>query len=358
MTPLDPPYGALDPGGMAARVDDIPEQIEDALARDAAAPWRLPAGSPRMLAVGAMGGSAIAADLTAGLYADRMPHPLIVVRDYHWPAWVTREALALLCSYSGNTEETLTLYRDAASRLIPRVALTAGGTLALTCGRDEVPYATLPGGSPPRAALFSAWVPITRLVHALGWCDDPVPDWREAVTRLREVRGRIGTAAPEERNPAKQLARRLLGRHLLVYSGTERVAAVAIRMRQQLNENAKLLGHSATVPELNHNEIVGWERPDAFHRDATVLMLRDREDAPEVATRLDLTAEYARDQGAEVHSLESGEGGRLARLAAHVMFADYLSLYLAFLRGVDPTPIPSIDQFKRRLSEAGAKREP
>src|SRR5262245_872515 len=125
---------------------------------------------------------------------------------------------------------------------------------------------------------------------------------------------------------------------------------MATRLRTQLNENAKLLAHSALVPELNHNEIVGWERAAAGR--ASVLILRDREDAPEVAKRLTLTAEYAARQGAQVHEVSSGDGGRLARMASLVQWGDYLSFYLARLAGVDPTPIASIDEFKRRLAES------
>lgn len=347
---LEPPF-AIDGRGMAALIEGIPEQIEQARAALAARPWALEAGSPSLLAVGAMGGSAIAADLTAGLYADRLPRPLAVVRDYVWPAFVTPAALALHASYSGGTAETLALYRESARRHLPRAALTTGGTLAEWCERDRVPWFRLPEGMPPRAALFASWVPLTGLLAALGWCDDPGPDWAEAIARLRELRLRAGVAVAEAHNPAKQLATALLGRHVMVYAAGM-LAPVATRIRQQLNENAKLPAHSAVVPELNHNEIVGWERPDAFHRNATVLVLRDHEDLPENVRRLELTADYARTQGADVRTIESGSGGRLARMAHLIMFGDYVSLYLAIARGVDPTPIASIDQFKRRMAEA------
>ena len=347
---LEPPY-AIDSRGMAALIEGIPEQIEQALAATAAHPWALGPRSASLIAVGAMGGSAIAADLTAGLYADRLARPLVVVRDYVWPAFVTPEAFAVHGSYSGATEETLALYRESARRNLPRAALTTGGPLAELCERDGVPWFRLPAGMPPRAALFASWVPLTRLLAALGWCDDPAADWGDAVTRLRELRLRAGTAVAEARNPAKQLASSLVGRHVMVYAAGM-LAPVATRIRQQLNENAKLPAHSAVVPELNHNEIVGWERPDGFHRHATVLVLRDREDLPENARRLELTADYARSQGADVRTLESGSGSRLARMAELVMLGDYVSLYLAIARGVDPTPIASIEQFKRRMAEA------
>ncbi len=355
---LEPPYGMRDAGGMAARIVAQPEQIEDALARGGEHPWHPPHGRPALLAVGALGGSAIAADLTAGLYHDRLARPLLTVRDYHWPACVGREALALLCSYSGETEETLALYREAGERGVPRAAITTGGTLAAWCGRDGVPCAFLPGGSPPRAALFSSWVALAALLRALGWVDDPTPHWREAAAVLRARNALLGPDTPEARNPAKTLARSLADRRVFIYAGAERLGAVATRVRQQLNENAKMLGHSALVPELNHNEIVGWERAGAAATSSSVLLLRDAEDSAATRIRLTLTGAYAARQGAAVHEVDSGGDGRLARLASLVQFGDYLSLYLALASGVDPTPIASIDEFKQRLAEGARHPEP
>jgi glucose/mannose-6-phosphate isomerase len=351
---LEPPYGVADAGDMAARIEGIPDQIEQQLERLAGFRWSLPDTEPAVLAVGAMGGSAIASELSAALDSDRLPRPIVLVRDYRWPAFVRPGALALLCSYSGNTEETLSLYRSAGERGIARVAIATGGTLAEWAARDHVTVAPLPPGSPPRAALFAAWVTVGHLLHALAWSDDPGPRWRDAVAALRGQIARIGIAVPEPANPAKRMARALLGRRVFVYAASERTGAVATRMRHQLHENAKVLGHSALVPELDHNEIVGWERPGDEWKDVSIVVLRDAEDAPEVASRLALTADYAARRGAAVHLLETPPGERLARLAGAVQFADYLSLYLALLRGVDPTPIASIDEFKRRLAERAA----
>ena len=350
---LDPPYGERDRFGMAARIAGIPAQIGEALARLAERPWPAPPRPPARLAVGGMGGSAIAADLTRGLYEDRLPRPLEVVRGYRWPGWVGGDALTLLSSYSGETEETLALYRDAGGRGAMRLALSTGGTLGACCARDGVFVHPLPPGSPPRAALFSSWVALTGLLHALGWVEDPAPGWREAAARLAEREAELGPAVPETRNPAKRLARGLAGRLVYLYAGSGPLEAVALRWRQQLHENAKLLAHSAVVPELDHNEIVGWERPGALHRGIAVVVLHDPEDAPEIRTRLTLTGEYARRQGAAVHEWEAPPGPRLARLASLVQFGDYLSLYLALLAGADPTPIASIDAFKRRLATQG-----
>jgi glucose/mannose-6-phosphate isomerase len=209
---------------------------------------------------------------------------------------------------------------------------------------------------PPRAALFHAWVPLTTFVGALGWAADPVPAWREAAALLRQRRHELGTAAAEASNPAKQLARAVAGQPLFVYTAAGPLAAVAVRWRQQLNENAKVLAHSAVVPEQNHNEIVGWQVASKVTRAISVLVLRDGGDSAEATARLDLAAEYAARQGAAVHEIRSQGESLLARLASLVQFGDFLSLYLALLGGADPSDIASIDEFKRRLAERASAR--
>jgi glucose/mannose-6-phosphate isomerase len=344
---LEPPFGSRDPDGMAARIGAAPDQIEAALADGA--PWRLDGLSPDLLAVGGFGGSAIAADLAAAAWSDRLPRPLLVVRDLDWPACVTRRSLALLSSYSGTTQETLTLFERAGTRGIPRAAITTGGTLKELC-RETIPCMPLPEEGPPRAALYASWVALSRLLHALDWIDDPTGAWHEAAERLRALNAECGTAVPEAANPAKQAARALHGRMPFVYAGP-RMAPVATRIRNQLNENAKLLGHSAVMPELGHNEVVGWERSSETSRRAGVVILRDRKDPKGVERRLTLVDEFATAAGAHVLDRVSCDGLEPARMASLVHWGDWVSLYLALLEGVDPTPIVSIDAFKERMKE-------
>ncbi len=353
---LEPPYGPRDPRGMAALVDALPEHIEQALERVGTIEWRPPISKPAALAVGGMGGSAIAGELTAAAVADRAPKPMLVVRDYAWPAWVGRDTLAVLSSNSGNTEETLALADETVKRGAVGMVMASGGALVERAKAQGWPVHRLPGGMPPRAALFHGWVPLTVLLADLGWAEDPKPAWREAAELLRERRRQWGTAAPEVVNPVKQLARALDGRQLMIASGPGAVAAVATRWRQQLNENAKVFAHSAVVPEQNHNEIVGWQVAGPATRSVALMVLRDVEDPVEVATRLDLLAEYAARQGAAVHTIRSQGESRIARLASLVQYGDSLSLHMALLGGVDPTDIASIDEFKRRLAEKKSVR--
>ena len=279
MSDLTPPWKDRDPGDMTGLIVGIPEQIEGALDRLAADPWELPDAMPDLVAVGAMGGSAMSAGYVETLFRSRLPHPMLIVRDYVWPACVKKTSLAVLSSYSGNTEETLSLYAEARERGVPRVAITTGGEIARLAVEDGIPMAKLPGGSPPRAAMYGSLVTLTALFHAIGWIDDPADSWKRAAARLRAMNDRLGPAVPETDNPAKQLARELVSRNAFVYAADGVAGPVATRVRHQLNENAKVFGHSALVPELNHNEIVSWERPSRVLQDGLVLVLHDAEES-------------------------------------------------------------------------------
>ena len=354
MSAADPRF-PHDPSGMRAKIAAVPEQIEAAVAQARTAPWRLPAGAPTLLAAGAMGGSAIGADLAAAVEGDRLPHPVLVTRDYRWPAYVRPGALAALASFSGSTEETLALYDEAGARGVPRVAITTGGELAERCARDGVPWWRVPAAlGPPRAAAYASWAAWSFLLHALGWTPDPSAGWTEAARQIAKRRAAWGPEGGDD-GLAQRIARACEGRLPLIYAATERMAPVALRWRHQVHENAKLLAHSAVVPELDHNEIVGWERRGPIADRVVVLVLRDPEDAPEVSLRLALTREFVERQGAATLEIAEPEGGRLARLASMVYLGDWVSFHLAMRTGADPTPIPSIDAFKQRLSEERAR---
>ena len=338
---------------MAALIDAAPAQIDTAVEASSRSPLRAPVQAD-VLAVGAMGGSAIAADLSVAVYAERLPRPVLVTRDLGWPGWLRPGALAYLASASGNTAETLSLYREARARGVTCRAATSGGMLAEWCSRDWVPCATLPGGMPPRAGLYAAWVAFTDVLAGLSWIDEPSPAWREAAAMMRQEVVLWGAGSGSD-SPARRAAETLHNRPVYLYA-PDRLGALATRWRNQLNENAKVLGHSAVVPELLHNEVVGWEKPGSPGREAAAVILRDGEEPPEIAVRLDLLAEYLDQRGVRVVQPPAPSGGRLARHASLALFGDYVSLYLAARNGVDPTPIASLDEFKRRLSEWSARR--
>ena len=343
---------AIDRGGMAALIAAWPEQLATQRAALAASPWpKRPA--PTLLAVGGMGGSAIASDLVFALAADRLSFPTLVCRDYAWPAAVRPGALAVLSSYSGNTEETLALYDEAKARGVDRLAITTGGALARRCEADGVPWRAVPGGLPPRAALGYSVVSLSLVLAALGEAVVSEADWQEA----HDIASRLGRdCAPgvsEADNPAKRLARAVVGRAVCIYGGAGLAAPIARRWKGQLHENAKTLAFDAVVPEMNHNEVVGWQALSDLHPRFAVILLRDRGESDALARRMAVTRAILEDEGVGVHEASTLGASALARMVSLLVLGDWVSLYLAVLAGVDPTPIVKIDRLKSALASAG-----
>jgi glucose/mannose-6-phosphate isomerase len=342
----------LDASGMEALIRSWPEQIAAQRRSLAEANWPGALAMPAHLAVGGLGGSAIGADLARGIVEDALPVPYTIVRDYEWPASVDGRTLCVVCSYSGNTEESLALYDDAGARGARRLGITSGGALAERAQRDGVPRAAMPGGLPPRAALGYSLVSLLAILRALGCPGTAESDLDEATRVLAAGNERLAPETPEEQNPAKRMARDLAGRVAVVYGTSRFWDGVGRRWKGQINENAKMPAFHAAFPELNHNETVGWEALRPLHDRFAVVMLRDPEEAPRTARRFEVTRRLLEEEGVTVREAHAAPGGRLARLLSLVQFGDWVSLYLAVLAGVDPTPIRKIETLKRALEGA------
>ncbi|HEV8479478.1 MAG TPA: bifunctional phosphoglucose/phosphomannose isomerase [Candidatus Eisenbacteria bacterium] len=337
-----------DSGGMEGLVRAWPEQIRSQRAALAQAPWPKLA-TPRLLAVGALGGSATAAELVRGLEDDRLPVPFLVVREYEWPATVGPGSLCVLSSYSGNTEETLALYDDAGARGAARAVISSGGEITRRARADGVPYVSVPSGLPPRAALGYSLISLLALLPSLGFGGEGEEALSEAEAVLAEGNRRLAPESPEAENPAKRLALALHGRVVVAYTAARFLAGAALRWKGQVNENAKTPAFSNALPELNHNESVGWEALRAFHDRFGVVCLRDLDEHPRAAAQMEWTRSMLESEGLTVCEARSSGKSRLARLVSLVQLGDWVSLYLAALGGVDPTPITKIDALKRTL---------
>lgn len=347
---LDPTTVAgVDGSGMARLVASWPDQIRDQRRVLERAPFPLEMTAPRLLAAGGLGGSAIGADLARGLVEDTLDIPFLVVRDYQWPAAVGAGSLCVVSSYSGNTEEALALYDEARERGATRAAVASGGELARRCEADGVPCARLPAGLPPRAALGYSLVSLLALLEALGCAGVGPAALDEAESVLAAGNRRLAPEVPEAENPAKRLALALRGKIVVVYTATRFLSGVGLRWKGQINENAKAPAFAATFPELNHNEVVGWEGLSELHSRFAVVCCRDPEDHPRVARRAELTRAQLEEDGVAVHEVWPEGRGRLARLLSLVQLGDWTSLYLAVLAGVDPTPVERIESLKRAL---------
>ena len=339
----------LDATDMLGRVLGFPAQMEEA--------WKIGADfAPRAQALRAkpferivvcgMGGSAIGGDLARSYFGERARVPVLSCRDYFLPANLARGALVVVSSYSGNTGETLSAYEAALTHGASMVAVTSGGELAQRCARDHVPVCTIPGGMPPRSAIGYSLLPMLHVLRAAGAVEFDDREYREA---LDVARDRCDAYAPTKKNNgAIEIAQDLHGRTAVVYAAPGLLEGVARRWACQLNENAKALAHFAFFPELNHNEIVGWEVGDLM-KHAVVISLEDREDHPLTRRQTAVGLSLIGPNAARVDRLETPSGGRLARMLSMMLLGDFASVYLAYLNGVDPTPVKKIDALKKQL---------
>ncbi|MBN2537357.1 bifunctional phosphoglucose/phosphomannose isomerase [candidate division WOR-3 bacterium] len=328
---------------MLELVMGLPEQLAEAGTRC------LPAGIPgrrgwSTVVVVGMGGSAISGDIARSLMLDSCAVPVISCRDYDIPAAVTKRTLLVALSYSGNTEETLSAYRQAVGTGCRRVVVTSGGELARLARAEHDPVIAVPSGIPPRAALgylLGSLLPV--LEHAgLG----------EFRGQLDEAVGLLAARRDAWRRRAVTLAARLVDRLPLVLSTSRLLDCAADRWRCQLNENAKVICHTSRLPEHNHNEVVGMGRPAELAQRTVIIGLLERETHPRTSLRLRHVLAIARDGYEQAVRLRAEGRSPLARVLSLSMLGDLVSVELARLTGVDPMPVRRIDKLKRRLARA------
>jgi glucose/mannose-6-phosphate isomerase len=290
-----------------------------------------------------MGGSAIGGDLATAIAGDRARRPIRVVRDYRTPLGAGPDTLVLAASYSGNTEETLAAFEAAGEAGAPRVALATHGRLAEAAREAGVPVIGVPSGMQPRAAVAYMTVGALACAAACGAApalDDEVEAAVSLLERLAEEWGPDG--APESQ--AKRLALDLHGRTPVVY-GAGATGPVARRWKTQVNENAKRPAFHAELPEAGHNEICGWERPG----DLAAVFLLEAGLPARITKRMEVMRGLVEKAGAPAAGAEAQGSSPFERVMSLVLLGDLVSVYLAVLDGLDPTPVPMIDTLKEAM---------
>jgi glucose/mannose-6-phosphate isomerase len=298
-----------------------------------------------------LGGSAIGGDLARAYLGSDLKVPFQVVRSYTIPGWVNRSTLALVSSYSGNTEETLAALQAVKAAGAPVVCMTSGGELERTAARDGQPVFKFPEGFPPRTALPFSFVAIVSALAQAGLISDRTAELDASLPWIRHRLEVYGPENPQRDNPAKTLATRLFGRVPVIYGSSQRLAYVARRWAAQISENAKELAYFSELPEMNHNEIVGWQHPAEMLRRLVPIFLRDQQDHPRVQLRLEITREFLGRRTEPVLEYWSAGEPWLERLWTLILLGDFASVYLSFLNREDPTPVETIESLKVRLRQ-------
>lgn len=341
---------SVDIAGMAGLIRSFPAQARHALAIGNDAALRRAPKDIRAVVICGLGGSAIGGDLLRSYLAGDLAVPMVVNRTYTLPAFVGPRTLVIVSSYSGNTEETLAAHREALRRKAPTLCITSGGATARLAARSKATLVTVPGGLPPRAALGYSFFPLLVIFSRLGLIRRRERDISETLALLEEKSAEYGDAGTSA-NRALQIADLLRGRVGVVYASTERFDAVATRWRGQIAENAKSLMFGHVLPEMNHNELVGWKSLTGPMGHMQALFLRDRGDHKRIQLRMEITKQIVARYAGGVAEVWSEGKSLLARTFSLVHLGDWVSLYLAVLHREDPTPVEVIDHLKRELAK-------
>ncbi len=297
------------------------------------------------IVVSGLGGSAIGGDLIADFLADEMPFPYYVNRNYGLPSYANENTLMIASSYSGNTEETLSAAEEALKRNAQIICVTTGGKLLEFAKTHELPYFIMQSGFQPRYALYSSFFALLKVLQTLGIAKNHDETVAEIISLIKTK----GEEYSSENNSAYALAEKLVGYVPVIYGAANKTATLAVRMKGQFNENSKAHAFYNILPEMNHNEIIGWETFDEAQFRTKVLMINDASYHPQIAKRVKITAELIRKAGAEVLFLESEKENFKTRIFDIVYLGDWASYYLAVMRKHDPSEIDNIVYLKNNL---------
>lgn len=295
--------------------------------------------------ISGMGGSGIGANFVQDFVRDVAKVPVMVGKGYSIPSWINVNTLAIVSSYSGNTEETLACFEQLLHTGAKIVAVSSGGKIIELAKQHNLDHIILPGGWPsPRACLGFSFTQQMCILNKL----DIIPD--ELIHQIRSGNQLLESDSDNIQEKARHIAQILQDKIPVIYT-TDRMEAVAIRFRQQVNENAKMLCWHHVIPEMNHNELVGWRNP---YQQMGVIVFRNRDDVPRNAARIDINktiiTEYT-NTWIEIYS----KGNSLIEKSMYLVhLGDWISMHLSIFRNVDPDEIKVIDYLKEELSHLGA----
>lgn len=342
---------SADPEGMLATVEAAPRQWTAGIAAALAAPPPdVPADLDAVVVAG-MGGSGISADVGVVAARDRGRVPVVAAKEAVLPAFVGPRTLVVGVSHSGATTETLECVEAAHAAGASCYVITSGGALAARATELGCPVAAVPGEGQPRANLPNLASALLVALERAGAVAGMVDQFNSLPAFLDETMRTWRADVPLRINPVKQLASDMAELVPVFYAARGWMGIAALRGKCQVNENAERPAFWDELPELAHNELVAWTSPHEISARTGVVLIRSADDeTPAIARGFELLAEAVGERAAHVAPVRFEGPTPLARLAAACTFVDILSVHLAFLGGVDPTPVRAIAAFKRGLS--------
>lgn len=335
-----------DPDGVLVRLADIAETVA----------WQPQITDPEQdgrpltsIVVAGMGGSALAADLMRPILVGSLGVPYEIIRGYNLPAYVATSTLVVLVSHSGNTEETLSCYRQARERGCQVAVVASGGKLLETAHRDSVVSVAVVAGSQPRMSTFMHLRALLALFEHFQLIDHELS---EEMTNSRDWLARETRAwnrdVPVHENYAKQLALVSVGKTPVIYGGFM-TAPVAYKWKISWNENAKNTAFCNQYPEFNHNEFIGWTS-HPIEKPFVIFDLVSDFESPRIVERMRLSDRLLSGKRPKTNEIHLAGDSAIAQALWGCMLADFVSVYVAVLNGVNAEPVALVERLKTELS--------
>jgi glucose/mannose-6-phosphate isomerase len=326
---------------MKKLVFDFPIQLQEAINIGKSFQFTTQASDFTSVVVTGLGGSGIGASIVQNYVFDIMKVPFIVNKDYFLPAFVGKNTLVIVCSYSGNTEETVLAMEQAIQKKATIICVTSGGRIAELASQKKMDCILVPSGMPPRACVGYSLVQLLTILSHFGFINTKYNnEIKASIASLTATTGDI-------QKKALAIAKKIKGKLPIVYSA-QSIEGVAVRFRQQLNENSKLLAWHGAVPEMNHNELVGW-RDDAA--DKAVIVLRNEDDFDRVQKRIEIGKKIVKKYNPTYLEIVSEGATYWEKVFYLIHLTDWVSVHLADLREMDATEVKVIDFLKGELAK-------
>jgi len=296
-----------------------------------------------------MGGSALSAMISQSWPGYNLPFE--VVRNYNLPVYVSNKTLCIITSYSGNTEETLACLEQAKAKSAHIIIIASGGKLEVLAKENDYPMALIPKVEQPRFAALYILKAVTTILEKAGLVvvKDAEQNLHQTGQFLHESIKSWLPTVPTDNNQAKQIAQELMGKSIVVYGGPLLFPA-AYKWKISFNENAKQIAWCNQLPEFSHNEMLGWtEQP--VQKPYAVIDLRSNLENERIQKRFEVTERLLSGKRPAPIVVQTKGNSLLEQILWSVALGDFVSLYLALLNGLDPTPVDLIEKFKNSLAE-------
>jgi glucose/mannose-6-phosphate isomerase len=326
---------------MKELIETFSQQIEEAIIIGKKAILTKPKNKISNVVISGLGGSGIGGNLVAELIFNQIKVPVTVYKDYHTPAYINAYTLFIASSYSGNTEETVNALQEAIKKKAQIVIISSGGKLIEIAKKKKYNHVVIPGGKPPRACLAYSSIQQFYVLNKFGLIDKSFE--KHLVDTSKLLKKEVKNIQKE----AKKLADKLFGKIPILYATADN-ESIAIRFREQLNENSKMLAWHHVVPEMNHNELVGWRKKS---EDWAVVYLRNKTDYSRNQSRIEINKKVIKKYAASITEVWSKGDSKIERSFYLVHLTDWASFYLSEMNNVDIMDIVVINNLKNKLAK-------